>query len=320
MIEKIVIKEANNLQEDNQISQIKEKFLALISTVMDNKFSLDKYFEDSNSLDVLLSQIDELKSYLDDFRPLDSIHIAKLDRYFEEYYTYDSTSIEGNTLSLQETTLILNKGITIGGKSLREHLEVINHNEAIEYIKEIVKNNGDFTQRTLLDIHYLILKSIDTINSGKYRNVDVMISGSKHKPPSFLQVSNLMTEYFEYYNANKDTLHPVLLSAMCHEKLVTIHPFVDGNGRTSRLVMNLILLQNGYPITNISSENSHRQEYYNSLEQTQINEDKNRFLVFVTKNVKEALIKYLEVIAMNDNKDTKGDRFYKMICTKQNLI
>jgi Fic family protein len=222
MIEKITTQEASNLQQNNKISEAKEQFLQLITTVMNNQFSLNEYYEDSDSLDIIISQIDKLKSHLDSFRPLDSTHVAKLDRYFEEYYTYDSTSIEGNTLTLQETTLVLNKGITIGGKSMREHLEVINHNEAIEYIKTIVKNRENFNQKTLLDIHYLILKSIDTQNSGKYRNIDVMISGSRHKPPTFLQVQNLMDEYFEFYEANKTDMHPVLLSAYMHEKLVTV--------------------------------------------------------------------------------------------------
>jgi Fic family protein len=310
------IEEVEALQENKKISEAKEQFLQLITTVMNNKFSLNEYYEDSDSLDIIISQVDELKVHLDSFRPLDSKHVAKLDRYFEEYYTYDSTSIEGNTLTLQETTLVLNKGITIGGKSMREHLEVINHNEAIEYIKTIVKNQEEFNQKTLLDIHYLILKSIDTTSSGKYRNIDVMISGSRHKPPTFLQVQNLMDKYFEFYEANKNDMHPVLLSAYMHEKLVTVHPFVDGNGRTSRLVMNLILLQNGYPITNISSQNEQRANYYSTLEKVQINEDENGFLLFIAKNVKDALIKYLEVIAMNGEQDTKGEEFYKMIVEK----
>jgi Fic family protein len=315
-MEKITIEEVENLPNNQQISEAKEQFLKLITTVMNNQFSLSEYYEDSNKLGDIISQVNELKAHLDSFRPLDSTQVSKLDRYFEEYYTYDSTSIEGNTLTLQETTLVLNKGITIGSKSIREHLEVINHSEAIEYIKTIVKNKENFNQKTLLDIHYLILKSIDTQNSGKYRNIDVMISGSRHKPPTFLQVQNLMDEYFKFYESKKDNMHPILLSAHLHEKLVTIHPFVDGNGRTSRLVMNLILLQNGYPITNISSQNEQRANYYSTLEKVQINEDENGFLLFIAKNVKEALIKYLEVIAMNGEQDSKGEEFYKMIVQK----
>jgi Fic family protein len=319
MIDRIDEQNIITIDKKPEYIEIKEKFLELISTVMNNQFSLKEYFEDSSNLNEILKQVEELKKYLDSFRPLGEEQVSKLDRYFEEYYTYDSTSIEGNTLTLQETTLVLNKGITIGGKSMREHLEVINHSEAIEYIKEIVKKGEEFNKKVLLDIHYLILKSIDTSNSGKYRNLDVMISGSKHKPPTFLQVENLMNDYFKFYQDNKEGMNPILLSAYMHEKLVTIHPFIDGNGRTSRLVMNLILLQNGYPITNISSENDKRNEYYSSLENVQTNKNENDFLLFIAKNVKESLIKYLEVISMNGELNSKGQEFYQMIVNKNKI-
>ena len=234
-----------------------------------------------------------------------------LNRYFDEVYTYDSTSIEGNTLTLQETSLVLNKGVTIGGKSLREHFEVVNHIEAIEYIKDLVKEQEELSQRILFEIHYLILKSINSENAGKYRWEDVRISGSKHMPPSFLKVQELMDQYFEFYKENKDKTNPVLLSAYMHKKLVTIHPFVDGNGRTSRLIMNLILLQNGFPITNISSEKDLRDEYYNTLEKVQTQNDDTAFLKFIAGNVKQALIEYLEVVAMNKEPGLKGEYFYK---------
>ncbi|MCP3940941.1 MAG: Fic family protein [Desulfobacteraceae bacterium] len=262
-------------------------------------------------MDKTLEQVDDLKKCLDSFRPLEGLNIEKLNRYFDEVYTYDSTGIEGNTLTLQETSLVLNKGVTIGGKSLREHFEVVNHIEAIEYIKGLVKDQEELNQRVLLEIHYLILKSINSENAGKYRWEDVRISGSKHTPPSFLKVQELMDEYFEYYKENKEKLNPILLSAYMHEKLVTIHPFVDGNGRTSRLIMNLILLQNGFPITNISSERNKREKYYSTLEKVQTQNDDTAFLKFVAGNVKKALIEYLEVVAMNKEPGSKGEYFYK---------
>ncbi len=295
------------------MSDTKEEFLNLITTIMNNQLNLTKLYPDSNDLHILLDQIADLKKSLDSFRPLQGKHIEKLNQYFDEVYTYDSTSIEGNTLTLQETALVLNKGVTIGGKSLREHFEIINHKEAIDYIKELVQNKDVFSKRVLLDIHHLILKNIDLDNAGKYRNVDVMISGSAHKPPTFLQVQNLMDDYFNFYDENKETLNPVILSAEIHERLVTIHPFTDGNGRTSRLIMNLILLQHGFPITNISSQNDLRDEYYKSLEIAQTEDNKEVFHKFIARNVKDSLIKYLEIISVNAEENEKGEYFYKKV-------
>lgn len=296
------------------MSETKEEFINIITNKMKNlKLDLLQLYPDSEDLNVLLEQIDDLKKGLDSFRPLKGQHIEKLNQYFDEVYTYDSTSIEGNTLTLQETALVLNKGVTIGGKSLREHFEIINHKEAIDYIKELIKNKEVFNKKTLLDIHHLILKNIDLENAGKYRNIDVMISGSAHKPPTFLQVQTLMEDYFKYYEDNKESINPVILSAELHDRLVTIHPFSDGNGRTSRLVMNLILLQHGFPITNISSQNELREEYYKSLETSQVGNDKLRFHKFIARNVKQALMNYLEVIAVNAEENEKGEYFYKRV-------
>ena len=140
-----------------------------------------------------------------------------------------------------------------------------------------------------------------------------MISGSAHKPPIFLQVQSLMEDYFKFYERNKDDLNPVILSAEMHERLVTIHPFTDGNGRTSRLIMNLILLKNGYPITNISSKNELRDEYYKSLEVAQTEDNKALFHKFIANNIKQALIKYLEVISISGDNSKKGKYFYERI-------
>jgi len=295
------------------MTESKSEFLKLISTIMDNKFNLSELYPHSEDLSVLLEQIDDLKKGLDSFRPLKGSSIDKLNQYFDEVYTYDSTAIEGNTLTLQETSLVLNKGITIGGKSLREHFEVINHKEAIDYIKSLLNQGESFSKKLLLDVHHLILKNIDSENSGRYRKLDVMISGSAHKPVNFLQVDNLMQEYFEFYEENKGKLNTVILSAEIHERLVTIHPFVDGNGRTSRLMMNLILLENGFPITNISSRNDLREEYYKSLEIAQVEGNKELFHKFIARNVKDSLIKYLEIISMNGEENNKGEYFYNRV-------
>jgi len=293
----------------------KDKFLNYIREYSNSKserFTILEIFPNSEDLKTLLNQADELKRCLDSFRPLQSLQVEKLESYFDELYTYDSNRIEGNTLTLQETSLIINRGITIQGKPLREHLEVINHIEAIEYIKDITKSNIEFNERALLNIHYLVLKSIQSREAGKYRNCDVLISGSRHTPASFLQLDELMSEYFKFYIENRDRLHPIILSANMHERLVTIHPFIDGNGRTSRLVMNFLLLKSGYLITNISADE--REDYYKKLEKSQVDNQKEGFYIFIAKKVKNALIEYLNIIALNAKEDNKGAYFYKKVC------
>jgi Fic family protein/DNA-binding XRE family transcriptional regulator len=244
----------------------------------------------------IISKINKLKKQLDALRPMPKAQLENLRNYYKIQYTYDSNRIEGNTLTLQETSLVVEKGITISGKSVQEHLEAINHSEAVEFITELVKNKTALTEYILKQLHGLILRGIDKNYAGKYRNVNVMISGSRHKPPQPFMLDKLMEDYFLFYEQNKATMHPVLLAAEMHERLVTIHPFIDGNGRTSRLVMNLILMQHGYPITNISSDRQNRLAYYTSLEAVQVDDDKTKFYDFVCKAVLNALTEYLQLV------------------------
>jgi Fic family protein len=175
---------------------------------------------------------------------------------------YESNKIEGNTLTLRETQMVIEKGLTVGGKSLVEHLEATNHQEAILFVEDIVSQKVDFSERVLKQIHGLILHGIDRENAGIYRKVPVLISGSKHIPPQPYLIDSLMESYFHFYEAQKQVLHPIDLAAEMHERLASIHPFIDGNGRTSRLIMNLILLQHHYPLAIIAGEMSERLEYY----------------------------------------------------------
>lgn len=240
----------------------------------------------------LIQEIDKLKIKLNEKRILNNPQIIEA---LNIEYTYDSNKIEGNTLTLRETELIIHKGITIGGKSLVEHLEAINHYEAIGYITDLVKNKETLTQGTVKNIHSLILKSINQQEAGKYRSVPVLISGSKHIPTAFLQIENEMQETFEWYEENKNIIHPVILSAEMHERIVTIHPFIDGNGRTSRLIMNLILLQNGYPIANIGGDLSSRLNYYNALEKSNIENNKDDFILLIANYIYKMLKRLIEL-------------------------
>lgn len=248
----------------------------------------------SANLSQILEEIDELKSRLDQLRQYDSYRIAQA---LELEYTFESNRIEGNTLTLRETDLVINEGITISGKSMREHLEVLNHKEAIDYIKDIVQRYVSLNETELLNIHNLILRGINPEYAGKYINVQVMIQGSRHMPPQPYLVAKKMEEYFEWYSYNRDRLHPVVLAAEMHERLVTIHPFIDGNGRTSRLIMNLILLKNGYVIANIKGDYQSRMAYYEALEKVQVENDKEAFLVQIAMVEKACLERYLEILS-----------------------
>ncbi|MBK9191907.1 MAG: Fic family protein [Crocinitomicaceae bacterium] len=226
-------------------------------------------FAPDNELKKLLKEADRLKKIWSKKKPLNQIQLQKLNEHFSLKYTYESNKIEGNTLTFQETFLVVNQGLTIGGKSVNEHLEAINHAEAVEFLVQLVQNKESLTERVLQEIHYLILKGIDRTNAGKYRRVPVYISGSSFVPPQPFMVAKLIEDIFIYYHKNKNKLHPVILAAAMHEKIVTVHPFVDGNGRTCRLIMNLLLLANGYTLAVLKGDNKSRLHYYSMLEAAQ---------------------------------------------------
>jgi len=245
-------------------------------------------------LEEILEECDKLQIVWVGQKPLNQTQLRKMEEYFNLNYTYESNRIEGNTLTLQETHLVINDGITVGGKSMREHLEAINHAEAIVYLSELVKDRIPFTERILKQIHYLILKGIDRENAGVYRSIGVRISGSSHIPPEPFALARLMEEVFEFYEDNRKYLHPIVLAAEMHERIVRIHPFVDGNGRTTRLVMNLILMQNGYPIANIKGDTANRLRYYAALENAPT-DDRLAFQMLIAETVAQSLEEHIEL-------------------------
>jgi len=248
----------------------------------------------SKALEKLLDEIDALKIKLDKFRQFDSFRIAQA---LELEYTFESNRIEGNTLTLRETDLVINEGLTISGKSMREHLEAINHQEAIAYIKQLMEKSTTLNEREVLSIHNLILRGIQPEDAGRYRKVQVMIKGSSYIPPQPYMVAKDMEDFFIWYETKKNNLHPIVLAAEMHERFVTIHPFIDGNGRTSRLIMNLILLQHGYVIANIKGDYENCMHYYQSLETAQTQNNKEDFLLFIAQIEKESLERYIGIIA-----------------------
>lgn len=244
----------------------------------------------------LLARLEQKKAQLDALRPLPAAAIRRLEEQMTIEWIYNSNAIEGNTLTLKETRLILETGLTIGGRSLREHFEVINHRDAIEYVEALVAGAEStsppepVTPFHVRQIHHLVLTHIDDDNAGRYRTLPVQIMGTAHQPPDAWQVPALMQEWGDWLNASAQELHPIERAALAHHRLVAVHPFIDGNGRTARLVMNLLLMRDGYPPTIIMRAN--RSQYYRILAQAdQGNESP--LVNFVGRAVERSLTLYL---------------------------
>ncbi|MBI5078594.1 Fic family protein [Candidatus Saganbacteria bacterium] len=250
-----------------------------------------------NELSDLLIEIDRKKALLDKARPLPAIIVDRLSEYFNVEWTYTSNAIEGNSMTRQETLLILKDGLTISGKSLREHLEITNHKNAIDYLGELLTKIEPVNQEDVKAIHRLVLEGIDNRYAGKYREVEVYISGSKYVPPQPQFLPGLMLDFSKWLverQEQKDA-HPVRFAAQAHFKLVDVHPFIDGNGRTARLVMNLILMKYGYPIAVFECEEEKRKEYYRALDEGH-HGNLFPFEIMTAKYVNESMDKYMGAI------------------------
>lgn len=208
----------------------------------------------------------------------------------------NSNAIEGNTLTLLETKVVL-EGITVGGKSLREHLEVVNHKEAILYLEDIIRNKEPFSEWQIKNIYHLVLKGINDKYAGNYRDQQVMISGAQHLPPAPFLLKEKMNEFIEWYSTKAQELHPVERAAMVHIIFVGIHPFVDVNGRTSRLLLNLELMNNGYPP--IVIKNANRLEYYSALDKAHTTGENFDFVSLVVKETNDMLDRYISLCNNN---------------------
>ncbi len=194
------------------------------------------------------AEIDTLKAQIQQHRPLSQHELEQLKAYFRIGLTYTSNALEGNSLTETETKVILKDGLTIGGKTMREHQEVVGHSKAFDAMHTLA-TGSTITEADILNLHKLFYQNIDTTNAGSYRNVTILATGTDHLFPAPAQVPELMRAFIAKISEQQKKLHPVTFAAWIHEQFVTIHPFVDGNGRTARLLMNLALLQNSYAIT-----------------------------------------------------------------------
>lgn len=240
---------------------------------------------DYNSLQLKKEFYQRYKNTLSDFA------VQNYEQAFEIEYTHNSTAIEGNTLSLIETKVLLEDKISIGGKQLREIYEIINHNKAYQYIKGCIKDGQPLEENRVKDIHAILMENI--MIGGIYRNIDGYISGARHTPPSpteaYRQVKNFYLDL-----ACKTEMNAIELAAWTHAEFVKIHPYVDGNGRTSRLIMNYQLMVNGFLPISIVKES--RFEYFDALESYAVDGDLKPFTYLIAALEEEKLEFYIRAI------------------------
>ena len=246
-------------------------------------------------IDVRLSaRLRQKKTRLDALRPLPSAAVRRLEEQLAIEWTYNSNAIEGSTLTLRETQLILEQGVTIGGKSLREHFEVINHRDAIALVESLAEKREPITTGVVCQLHALVLARIDDENAGQYRQLPVRIAGAAHEPPPAWDVLARMSDWADWLAAQEPAgAEPVELAAVAHHRLVSIHPFLDGNGRTARLIMNLVLLRAGYPPAIIARAN--RAQYYRALAAADRGDDA-PLVNLVGRAAERTLTLYLEAV------------------------
>lgn len=240
-------------------------------------------------------RIDDKLALLNSFRPLPVSAVQKLKEQFEIEMTYNSNAIEGNSLTLKETYLVINEGLTIKGKPLKDHLEAKNHQEALDYLYGLIEKDkkNTFSENLIRSLNQIVQQNIDKEWAGRYRNSGVIIGGADHKPPEALEIPRLMRNLIDWVGDNEKKLHPVELAGILHHKLVYIHPFFDGNGRTSRLVMNIILMQSGFPLVIVLKND--RKRYYQTLSAADKGEYAD-FVNFIARAVERTLDIYLKIL------------------------
>ena len=237
------------------------------------------------------------KQHLQSSRPLPAIALNKIKESLSIEWTYNSNSIEGNTMSLRETQMVLQEGITVKGKSLREHFETHNHDKAIDYLYSIIEDNYKLRSIDILSLHGLVLRSIEDDFAGRIRNGGVRITGANFTPPNANKVADLLDELIDFINTNPLQLNDIELATIFHHKLVWIHPFFDGNGRTVRLSMNLLFMRNGFPPAIILKND--RKKYYEALNQAN-NGNYQKLTLLMCQSLERTLNIYINALPDNN--------------------
>jgi len=215
-------------------------------------------------LQAIIKRIDITKELISDKRPLAPKEVKELDAYFRIGTTYTSNALEGNTLTLTETKVLLEDGLTAGGKPLRDSYEALGHANAYDFMLKAARSDPfEFNEEIIKNLHKIFFQKVDENTAGTYRDIQVFITGTEYVPPPANDIPDLMKTLTEELKNKWNNEHPVILSAYAHQRLVDIHPFEDGNGRTARLLMNLILINKGYQIVSIPPVL--RQEYIDAI-------------------------------------------------------
>jgi len=240
----------------------------------------------------VFEKIDALKAKIDAYRPLD-VHMTKQVReYFRIGMTYSSNALEGNSLTETETKIVIEDGMTIGGKPVKDHMEALGHSEAYDLLFRLAKGQN-ITEANVKELHRLFYYRIDAKQAGKYRKRKVIITGTDFIPPAPDMIPELMKSFIAGIPEDKAKLHPVECATIIHKDLVTIHPFIDGNGRVARLLMNLALLQGGYPLAIIPP--ILRRDYMDTLDKTHKGDNK-PFINFIAGVCYESAKEYLRLL------------------------
>jgi Fic family protein len=241
---------------------------------------------------------------LNSLKPISSSILKKIREQFEIEMTYNSNAIEGNSLTLKETFWVIQEGLTIKDKPLKDHLEAKNHKEALDFLYELVdpKQKNTISEHLVRQLHQLVVQDSQKDIAGQYRNGDVYIGGAKHRPPSHIKITRLMHELIQWLNNNKNNHHIIELAAILHHKFVNIHPFWDGNGRVGRLLMNILILNAGYPLAIILRND--RKKYYRVLSLADENKYKS-LCEFIAQAVIRSLNIYLKILKPAKDKKQK---------------
>lgn len=248
------------------------------------------------------------KRYLAGKDLIPELTAESFERAFEISYTHNSTAIEGNTLTLVETKLVLEDGISVGGKDLREIYEQVNHQAAFRYVRKCIAEGKPLSEVVVKDIHQMLMEHI--LPGGIYRNVNVYISGAQHTPPEPAEMYHQIKAFYLDLEQKGRALDPIELAAWTHAEFVRIHPFQDGNGRTSRLIMNYQLLTAGFPAVDIAKE--HRLEYFRALEAYAVDGDLTSFTEMIAALVEQRLDQYLEMIGQVQGQAGQDGTIMKM--------
>lgn len=240
-----------------------------------------------------IADIDKLKAELDCYRPFDLNTLQQLKEYYRISLTYTSNAIEGNTLTESETKVIIEDGLTIGGHPIREIQETLGHSKAYNLVYDLIKND-EITEENILELHRLFYEQISPDNAGKYRDNKVIITGTNYEPPAPDKVPDLMSEFLLELSQKTKELHPVELAAWVHLQFVNMHPFIDGNGRTARLLTNLVLLKSGYAVIIIPP--IVRADYIEALKAAQTRHNERSFLNFISEMALESMKDYLRLV------------------------